>query len=631
MLAIVGGVLVSLVAAGAQGQSGDRSRHVPGEVIIKLRGTPVVQSGPADHDVTGVETRFLRGDETRGTGWRVRAVRPLGENVRQPDRAGRFVQSDASGSASQDRVRQFIHRKRQQRGGTAPDLDRIYRITLTGQDPAQLDAILRAYRNQPDVEYVELNPIISACATPNDPLFASQWGTSKIRAPQAWDTCVGTVDPIVAVIDTGIDINHRDLQSNLWINEAELNGVPGVDDDENGYVDDIHGYNFVYRTNNCLDDHGHGTHCAGIIAAVGDNGLDVAGVCWRARVMPLKILDSDGNGNAADAATAIYYAVANGADVINASWGGPDTSQTLTDAIAYAERQGVVVVAAAGNENSSVEFYPAAYSTVIAVAATEKTDRRLSFSNYGDWVDIAAPGYDILSLRAAGTWQGTPQDDFTTRLSGTSMAAPYVSGACALMLAADPFLSCEQVRQIVTTAGDPIAAGITSSNRRLNVAAAMQQTIPEKGLVYFDRQAYPRGSDIAVLLMDSQLAKAASQTVVIETENGDVESLVLSQTSWARGVFLGTIASQDAPASPADGRVQIRDGQQMTARYADADDGLGSANQWAVAEAVAARLCDWLSPRASRRGSKSAITAKMKPAARGSLAVMSYGATMKSC
>ena len=222
----------------------------------------------------------------------------------------------------------------------------------------------------------------------------------KIAGPEAWEICHGSDDIVIAVIDTGVDYNHRDLQGNIWCNEAELNGATGVDDDGNGYIDDLHGYNFAYNNSDPMDDNGHGTHVAGIIAAVGNNGLDVAGVCWNARIMSVKILDAGGDGVTADGASAIYYAVANGADVISLSWGSEEDSQVIKDAVAYARRQGVLVVAAAGNEGADISFYPASYPGVIAVAATESNDKRWYLSDYGDWVDIAAPGRDILSLRA---------------------------------------------------------------------------------------------------------------------------------------------------------------------------------------------------------------------------------------
>ncbi len=205
------------------------------------------------------------------------------------------------------------------------------------------------------------------------------------------------------LLDTGVDYNHPDLQNNMWVNEAELNGTEGVDDDNNGYIDDIHGYNFIYRNSDPMDDYGHGTHCAGVIAAEGNNNRDISGICWNARIMALKFIGSLGNGSVSDAVLAHYYAVEAGADVISNSWSLSEDSQALRDAINYANSQGVIVVAAAGNYNSSMVRYPAAFENVISVAATNTIDSRWYYSSYGNWVDIAAPGMNILSLLANGT------------------------------------------------------------------------------------------------------------------------------------------------------------------------------------------------------------------------------------
>ncbi len=576
-LAVTVLVLSLIAAAGGEERPSGRKRYVPGQIIIKLRGSAVLKSDANDSDETETVSRFLSGKAAAGAGWRVQGIRPL---IDRSLRLGR-------GRPAESRLRQIIRERRQPQGRAARDLSRIYQVNISSVDPNRLDTVLRVCRELPEVEYAELNPVVSACLTPNDPLLASQWAIDKIQAAAAWDTCTGTIAPIVAIVDTGVDLTHRDLQGNLWINEAERNGAAGVDDDENGYIDDIHGYNFVYRTNDPQDDAGHGTAVAGVIAAAGNNGVDITGVCWRARIMPLKMLDAEGNGDTAAAAAAIYYAVANGADVINASWGGPDSSQLFADAIAYAEEQGVIVVAAAGNDDSETPFYPAYYSTVIAVAATDSADRRAYFSSYGDWVDVAAPGVNILSLRATGLSTFTPNDAFTTTVSGTSIAAPHVAGTCALLLAADPFLTCAQVRQIITTAGDPISGGIVSSNRRLNAGAAMRQTVAKKGVLYFDRSAYALGRDMNLLLVDRDLTGRTTQTVTVRADGGDVESVVLTQTPWAKGVFAGTIAGRDAEAAPANGSLEVRDGGQVTASYTDADDGAGHTGLKITAQAVA--------------------------------------------
>ncbi len=485
--------------------------------------------------------------------------------------------------------------QRARKSGRQPELGRLYHIRIEGRDEAATEETLAALRRLPGVEYAERNWILSACAVPNDPLYSSQWALAKIGAAEAWDTCQGSSDIVVAVPDTGIDYNHRDLQGGLWTNEAELNGLAGVDDDDNGYVDDIHGYDFIGADNDPIDDSGHGTHCAGIIAARTDNGLDVAGVCWKARIMPLKTLDDEGLGTASEAVEAIYYAAANGADIISCSWGDTEDSQALRDAITYAYDAGVVLVAAAGNESSSTVFYPAGYAEVIGVAATQQNDRRQHASSFGDWVDLAAPGDDILSLRAAGTSTGAAWSAYATSLSGTSMAAPHVAGACALLLCANPFLTPDDVRERILATVDAIDEGICLSNGRLNVATAVQAAVSLQGEVGFDCSVYPGGSDILIHLADGHLKGTGVQSVLVTTEGGDLETATLVETSLSLGVFSTVLSSEPGVAQPGDGRVQALDGQWISVEYLDADNGSGRTNETVTSEARA----DYVPPAAS--------------------------------
>jgi subtilisin family serine protease len=519
---------------------------------------------------TGHKPRFLQSLESLGGRCYVRQAKPLATDGERQQVRPRML--DARGKPPLTRREQRLLRRLKQGWavGEAPDLSGIYRIEVDAAAGDAIQDLLNACRRNPDVEYAELSHVVSICAQPDDPEYGKQWNMDKIAAPEGWDTCQGSDDIVVAVIDTGVDYNHRDLKANIWCNEAELNGLPGVDDDGNGYIDDIYGYNFAYNNSDPMDDNGHGTHVAGIIAAVGNNGLDVAGVCWNARIMPLKMLDAGGDGTSADAAPAIYYAVANGADVISLSWGSDEDSQVIKDALAYARRQGVLVVAAAGNQGADMSFYPASYPGVIAVAATESNDKRWYLSNYGQWVDIAAPGRDILSLRAAGITSATAQTTFTTKLSGTSMATPHVTGACALLLAANPFLTCEEVEQMLLSTGDPIAAGICASNARLNVGRVMRAAVPPEGVVRFDRPVYAQGDEITVLLTDGDLRDAGTQAVSIVTDGGDAEHVILTETTQAKGVFYGGIASERGGPRPGDGRVQMADGERIAVRYLNA-------------------------------------------------------------
>src|SRR5215469_540355 len=356
-----------------------------------------------------------------------------------------------------------------------PEISRTYILELDPAAQPNQGNILQALRADSNVEFAEPDHLASTTFTPNDPYFSSYgswgqpyddlWGIKKIGAPAAWDTTAGA-GIIVAVIDTGIDYNHPDIAANMWTNPGEIPNN-GIDDDNNGYVDDVMGWDFIGSTytnptqsNNPIDHFGHGTHVAGTIAAVGNNGIGVIGVAWQAKVMAVKGLDDSGVGLDSTLGPAIIYAANNGADVISNSWAGSGTSQTIADAMSYAYNLGAVIVAAAGNSNADARnFYPANLPQVITVAATDHNDTIASFSNWGDKIDVAAPGVDILSLRAAGTSMGTPVDANYTRADGTSMATPHVSGLAALVLAQHSSYSNEDVRQVIrvsaTSMGTP--------------------------------------------------------------------------------------------------------------------------------------------------------------------------------
>ena len=198
--------------------------------------------------------------------------------------------------------------------------------------------------------YAEPNYIYHASVIPNDPLFGQLYGMDKILAPSAWGVSSASPNTIVAVIDSGVEYTHSDLAGNIWTNQAEKNGSVGVDDDGNGYIDDIYGYDFFNYDGSPMDDNSHGTHVAGTIGAVGNNNTGVAGICWNVQIMAVKFLNADGAGTLADAASAINYAVQMGAKVMNNSWGGGGYSQVLRDAIVGAHNAGVIFVAAAGTQ-----------------------------------------------------------------------------------------------------------------------------------------------------------------------------------------------------------------------------------------------------------------------------------------
>ncbi len=362
-------------------------------------------------------------------------------------------------------------RSRLVRGLTRAQIGRGYTLSST----------LRRLRNNRDVEFAEPNYLLSAYVLPSDPQFGSLWGLhntgqtggvadADIDAPEAWDLQTGG-SVIVAVVDSGVDYNHADLAGNIWSNTAEIPNN-GRDDDGNGYVDDVRGWDFANNDNDPMDDNNHGTHVSGTIAGRGNNGTGVVGVNWSARIMPLKFMDSTGVGSSADAIAAIDYAVANGARVINASWGGGNFSAAMQAAISAANNAGVLFVAAAGNSsnnNDNAPSYPADYNlpNVISVAATDDADTLAGFSNFGaNSVDLGAPGVRILS-----TVPGNAYASF----NGTSMAAPHVTGVAALVIASNPGIGIPALRAALLDNVDPVAdlAGRTVTGGRLNAFKAL--------------------------------------------------------------------------------------------------------------------------------------------------------------
>lgn len=324
------------------------------------------------------------------------------------------------------------------------------------------------------------NFVYTASVIPNDTNYSSLYGMGIIDAPEAWETNTGSADIVVAVIDTGIDYTHPDLAANMWRNSGEKPGN-GVDDDGNGYIDDIYGYDFHNDDSDPFDDNDHGTHCAGTIGAVGNNSRGVVGVSWNVSLMGLKFLGASGSGNTFDAILAINYAVANGARVINASFGGDGYDAALEDAVQRAADEGVLFVAAAGNDgtnNDTFPSYPASFPVnyLLSVAATDGTDSLTWFSNYGSTsVDVAAPGSAIRSTVPGGGYQS---------FSGTSMATPHVAGLAALLLAENPSLTLSELWDAIFSTVDTISdSAFLASGGRINAATAMSLvTPPDEGI-----------------------------------------------------------------------------------------------------------------------------------------------------
>ncbi|CAD5979954.1 Thermitase [Planktothrix rubescens NIVA-CYA 18] len=371
-----------------------------------------------------------------------------------------------------------------------------------------VEQTISAYKDDPRFEYIEPDYIITLddvqkpsstqessgkitpqATTPNDPSYSQLWGLNNtgqdggtpdadIDAPEAWDIQKGDPNLVIGVIDTGVDYDHPDLSANIWTNPGEIAG-DGIDNDSNGYIDDVRGWDFASNDNNPMDVHGHGTHVAGTIAGKGNNGVGVTGVAWNAKIMPLKYLNDSGVGPTSNAILAINYATAKGVKLTNNSWGGGGYSQALYDAINTAGQQGALFIASAGNEsnnNDANPAYPASYdlANIISVASTTRTDGLSSFSNYGaTTVDLGAPGSSIYST--------LPNSSYGT-LSGTSMASPQVTGAAALLWSQNPTWTAQQVKNKLMQTTDPISAlsGKTVTGGRLNInnALASSDTTP---------------------------------------------------------------------------------------------------------------------------------------------------------
>src|SRR5215212_8946116 len=362
-------------------------------------------------------------------------------------------------------------------------------------DDADAAATVAEYSRLAEVEYAEPNfeielpdsvdgPLVPVL--PHDPQFNDQWALANsgqrggkegadISATLAWATSTGTDKVVVAVLDSGVDYTHEDLASNMWVRPA---GMSPYHDNELGTIDDLNGYNAIDNTSDPMDENGHGTHCAGIIGAEGENDLGIAGVNWKVQIMPLKFMGAGGFGTTKDAIEAINYVIDRkkagvNVRIISASWGSTQKSRALGDVIRKAYENDILFVAAAGNastNNDRSPHYPSSYDVpnVISVAALDRNDQLASFSNYGvKSVAIAAPGVDILS-----TWLGNAYEE----KSGTSMATPVVAGVAALVVAENPRISVDDLRKRIMASSDPIVAlkGKTVAGGRINAMKALQ-------------------------------------------------------------------------------------------------------------------------------------------------------------
>ncbi|MDX2017086.1 MAG: S8 family serine peptidase [Planctomycetota bacterium] len=344
---------------------------------------------------------------------------------------------------------------------------------------------LRRARSRPDlIEYAEPDYVWSVARVPNDTQWSQQWGMfnigqvvngrigipgADIDAPSAWDLRTGDASFRIAVIDSGINADHPDLAGNIFVNPGEIAGN-GLDDDGNGLIDDVRGWDFLTNTNNTNADAFHGTHVAGILGAVGNNNRGIAGVMWSCKVLPLRFIGPT-DGTTEGAIAALQYAVAMGAKVSNNSWGSPAFSQALRDAIAAAGQAGHLFVAASGNSGASEANYPARYNldNIISVAATDSNDALATFSQYSPLnVDLAAPGVEVLSLNATTGYSFS---------SGTSMASPFVAGAAGLVWSYRPAWNYRQVRERILATARPVAslAGKVATGGALDLGRLMNE------------------------------------------------------------------------------------------------------------------------------------------------------------
>ena len=434
---------------------------------------------------------------------------------------------------------------------------------------ADVPAILKQYRDSGLIQYAEPDWIVQAAVTPDDTEFGSQWGMAKIQAPQAWDLRTDAPNIIIAVIDTGINYTHEDLAPNMWTNSNETPGN-GIDDDGNGYIDDVYGINALNdapRPGDPLDDQGHGSHVAGIAGGAGNNSKGVAGVCWNVKLMGCKFLTT-GGGSVSDAVECIQYALSKGAHVLNNSWGGGEDSQALRDAIVAARTQGVFFVAAAGNDGLNTDHelaVPAAYpfSNVVSVANTDQNDLLSSTSTFGlKTVDLGAPGTTIFAPWIFGN------SVYATN-SGTSMACPHVSGALALMKAHFPSENYLQILNRLYKSVDYVPAlegrvrtggrlnlykSLTSTNTRPyndNFSSAQHIVAPYFGIEGINADATLESGEPAHAGVTSSATlwyawtPTRSGTVAFDTANSEFDTVLAVYTGTALGALSQVAANDD--------------------------------------------------------------------------------------
>lgn len=529
----------------------EESSYAPDQVIVKFK--PQVAAKVEDAKLGGSFGAVLptaSSLDELGRKYKVFKMERVFRSLERRDVRGRLTRVVTTKELAQQSGIKFPARKRRvEKVEPPPALENIFLLTIDSEQDVK--EVVRAYQEDSDnVDWAQVNFVIEAQWIPNDPYYSSSnswgqgyddlWGLKKLQTEQAWNLTQGQ-GVVVGVIDTGLDYTHPDIVTNVWVNSGEdlnHNGrVDGTntcptpngdfncaDDDANGYVDDIQGWDFSNADNNPADGHGHGTHVAGTIAAVGNNGLGVIGVAPQVKIMAVKGFDDGGGAWISDLANALVYAAVTGADVLNNSWGCQipcPSNPVIEDAVRTAYGFGAAIVFAAGNSNDNVMFYSPQNMTdskPVVVAASDHQDQRSSFSNYGGSIDVAAPGGEsgspcdpmgksILSLRAANTdmYLGSCGGALNGRMivstnyyraRGTSMAAPHAAGVAALILSRHPTFTNEEVRQVLRASSDDIGAprfDIYTGAGRLNAAA-----VTVDSLLSVEIAGPPSGSDLAM-------------------------------------------------------------------------------------------------------------------------------------
>ncbi len=372
--------------------------------------------------------------------------------------------------------------------GLNAQLDRTFRMYFS--EVTLVTSLISDLEKHPSIEYAEQSPIYQTSHTPND-LQSTQWSLKKIQAEKAWDVTKGGTNIVVAIVDNAVSTIHEDLKANIWVNSGEI-ANNGFDDDLNGYTDDINGYDVADGDANpnppstaSNGKFNHGTMCAGITSAVSNNGKGIASLGYSIKIMAVKCSANsaaDEGNTITSGYDGVYYAIRAEADVISLSWGGPSGIFITGENIVKAANQvGIVVVAAAGNSNTSDIFYPAGYSTVIAVGATDENDKRANFSNYGSYIDVMAPGINIQTINASST-------SAYSAGSGTSMSCPLVAALCGLIRSQQSGLNPSEVKSKLQAGCDNIDAGNSgfagklgsgriNAFKTLNSAAHVEKTI----------------------------------------------------------------------------------------------------------------------------------------------------------